>query len=166
MMKYTSIDHFSDFEFHDAKIRLISFVNDHLLVEAKYLNIHKNAEQNPFETDMEIACARIGFEGFHIVSYKPDPTWKTAEKGKPVPDEPQVIFCEAEALRRFLAQLKMGISIFDFDTTEANTYFIDALTSNSFFTVCFIYDRLLIEWDNYKGEAWYTQKGKQGPFRP
>ena len=68
-MKYVSINRLSDFEFHDAEFIFDSFVNNNLSVKVSYLNIHKDTEQNPFDSDMEIESARITFEGFDIISY-------------------------------------------------------------------------------------------------
>lgn len=75
-LKYIFIDRLSDFEFHDVEITLDSFINNRLTVKANFLNIHKSAEQNPFQTDMEIESARITFEGFQIISYEPGRAWK------------------------------------------------------------------------------------------
>jgi len=52
-MKYISANKISDFVFHDAVFELTSFKNNDLTVSAQLLNIHKTAEQNPFDADME-----------------------------------------------------------------------------------------------------------------
>lgn len=155
-LKYISIDRLSDFEFHDVKITLDSFINNRLTVKANFLNIHKSAEQNPFQTDMEIESARITFEGFQIISYEPGRAWKKDEKGDHSSNEPQVILFDDEAHRLFLMQLEKGFTIFDFNIKEGKTYFIDATSSDPFFTVCFTLDRVIIAWDDYQKEAWYT----------
>ena len=155
-MKYISVNRLPDFEFHDAEIVFDSFVNHQLAVKAYNLNIHKNTEQNPFETDMEITCARITFEGFDVISYEPDRAWQTDENGKLYSNEPRVILSDDDAHCRFFEQLKTGITVFDFGIKEGKTYFIDALAADPFFTVCFTFDRVVIAWDEYKKEAWYT----------
>ena len=63
-MKFISINRLCDFEFHDAEFTLLSVDKD-LSVKAEFLNIHKDAEQNPHKTDMEIEAAEIIFPGKH-----------------------------------------------------------------------------------------------------
>ncbi len=155
-MKYVSVNHLSDFDFHDAEFAVESMDNDHLTVGASYLNIHKNAEQNPYETDMEIEFARITFNEFNLKSYEPGRAWKRDENGNPYSDEPQIILSGNEAHNRFVAQLKSKITVFDLGIKEENTYFIDATAVDPFFTVCFAFKSAVIEWDNYKKEAWYV----------
>lgn len=155
-MKYISVDRLFEFEFHDAEMVLDKFDDHQLTVIVRYLNIHKDAEQNPFETDMEIESARITFEGFDIISYEPGRTWQKDEEGSLYSDEPQVILSGDDAHYCFLEQLKTRITIYYFDINEGKTYFIDAMAKDPFFTVCVAFDRATVEWDNYKQEAWYT----------
>lgn len=157
-MKYISVNSLSDFEFHDAEFAFDSFVNNQLTVIAYYLNIHKNTEQNPFETDMEIERACITFEGIDIISYEPGREWQKDESGRFYSNEPQVIFSDDEAHCRFMEQLKTGITVFDLDIKERKIYFIDAMAADPFFTVCFTFERVVIAWDSYKKEAWYTSR--------
>ncbi len=157
-MKYHSVNKLSDFEFHDAEFSLNSFDNNHLVVNASYLNIHKDAEQNPHETDMEIAGAFIIFEGFNLLSYELGRAWQQDENGEFYSTEPQIILTDASAFSRFSEQLESGITIFDLGIKEETTYFIDALSKDPFFTVCFTFKSVRIEWEDYKKEAWYTSK--------
>ena len=155
-MKYISVNSRSDFEFHDAEFTFNSFVNHQLVIIAYYLNIHKNTEQNPFETDMEIERACITFEGIDIISYKSGRAWQRDES-----NEPQVIFSDDEAHCRFIEQLKTRITVFDLDILdikERKIYFIDAMAVDPFFTVCFTFERVVIAWDSYKKDAWYTSR--------
>lgn len=77
-MKYLSVDRLQDFEFHDAELSLISWSNflekDVLTFSAKMLNVHKNAEPNKMDSDMEISNARITFTGFKIKEFEPSRT--------------------------------------------------------------------------------------------
>lgn len=157
-MKYISVNRLSDFEFHDAEIVFDSFINNQLTVKVNYLNIHKNTEQNPFEIDMEIESASITFEGFDIISYEQGRAWQKDKNGKFYSNEPQIILSDDDAHCRFLEQLKTGITIFDFDIKEGKTYFIDAIAADPFFTVCFTFNGVVIAWDDYKKEAWYTSR--------
>lgn len=155
-MKYTSVDRLSDFEFHDAEIELVSFTGTQLIVQAKYLNVHHGTEQNPFETDMEIERARMAFEGFDCISYEPGRAWQRDENGRLYADEPQVILLGDDARRRFFEQLKAGITVYDFYLEEGKTYVLDAMAIEPFFTVCMTFDQVVVTWDDFRKEAWYT----------
>ena len=157
-MKYISVNKLSDFEFHDAEFALEIFDNKCLRVKAIYLNIHKDAEQNQHATDMEINLAYITFEEFNLLSYEPGVAWKQDEHGEFHPTEPQIILTDEYARARFLEQLKNGLTIFDWGEKEPNTYFIDAMSKDPFFTVCFNFKNASIEWDEYNKQAWYVSK--------
>ena len=157
-LKYVSINRLSDFEFHDAAFIFDSFENNNLSVKVSYLNIHKDTEQNPFDSDMEIESARITFEGFDIISYEPGRTWQKDENGQFYSDEPQVILSGDDAQRCLFEQLKPGNNIFDFGINKGKTYYINASSEEPFFTVCFAFERVVIAWDGYKKEAWYTSR--------
>ncbi|MBQ3597649.1 MAG: hypothetical protein II987_00100 [Clostridia bacterium] len=157
-MKYNSVNRLSDFEFHDAWFSLDTFENNCLTVKALCLNIHKDAEQNPYETDMEIANALITFKGFKLQSYEPIRGWKQDENGNRYSDDPQIVLHGEEAYVCFLLQLKEGITVFDLGATDTSVHFIDAISKDPFFTVRFTFESVVIEWDDYKKEAWYTSK--------
>ena len=157
-MKYISVNKLSDFEFHDAEFAFEIFDNKCLRVKAIYLNIHKDAEQNQHVTDMEINLAYITFEEFNLLSYEPGVAWKQDEHGEFHPTEPQSILTDEYARARFLEQLKNGLTIFDLGEKEPNTYFIDAMSKDPFFTVCFNFKNASIEWDEYNKQAWYVSK--------
>ena len=155
-MKYISIDKLSDFEFHDAEFWIEIFANNCLKVKANYLNIHKGTEQNTHEADMEIASAFITFEEFKLLSYEPGRVWKQDENGEFHPSETQIVLCDVAAYSRFSVQLDAGLTVFDLGIKEGTTYFIDAMSKDPFFTICFTFKSVRIEWDEYQREAWYT----------
>lgn len=157
-MKYLSVNKLSDFEFHDAEFSLDSFDNDRLIVNAFYLNVHKDAVQNPHEMDMEIAIARVTFTKFKLQSYEPGRAYKQDENGNFYADEPQILLIGDDASARFSEQLKAGLTIFDLGIKDAPIHFIDAMSVDPFFTVCFTFESVAVEWDDYKKEAWYTSK--------
>ncbi len=157
-MKYASVDRLSDFEFHDAEIELVSFTEHQLIVQAQYLNVHQDAAQNPFESDMEIDRARMTFDGFDCISYEPGRALERDEHGKWHAPEPQVILFGDDARCRFLEQLNAGLTLYDFYPQEGKTYVIDAMAIEPFFSACVTFDRVVIAWDEYKAEAWYVSK--------
>lgn len=154
-MKYISNNLF-DFDFHDAVLTLESFADNRLIVKADCLNIHKDAEQNPFETDMEIASARLSFEACTIQLYELPKAWKQDENGRLYTDEPQIVFGGDEAKARFMEQIKQGITVFDFGKKDEAVWYLDA-SSLPGFTVCFSFGNASIEWDDCKGPAWYVR---------
>ena len=153
-MKYISKNRLSDFEFHDVVLTFESFNDHRLIVQAAYLNIHKDAVHNPFETDMEIACARISFVNCTIKSYEPLRALKQDENGQFYSDEPQIIYSSDEGKKHFIEQLKQGITVFDFGKKDETTFYLD-VSLQLCFTVCFSFEDVLIEWDDYKKPAWY-----------
>lgn len=154
-MKFISINKLSDFEFHDAEFILEIFANNCLKVKVNHLNIHKDTEQNIHETDMEIANALITFEEFKLLSYEPGIAWKQGKNGEFYTAEPQIVLYEEAAYSRLLEQLDAKLTIFDLGIKEKSTYFIDAISKDPFFTICFTFKSVRIEWDEYKKEAWY-----------
>ena len=154
-MKYISIDRLSDFEFHDAEFTLEIFADNCLKVKANYLNIHKDTEQNTHETDMEITNAHITFEEFKLLSYEPGVAWKQDENGDFYPAEPQIVLYDEAAYSCLSEQLDKGLTILELGIKEGVTYFIDAISKDPFFTICFTFKSVRIEWDEYKKEAWY-----------
>lgn len=156
-MKYVSKNCLHDFEFHDAEISLVSVTDDCLTLEVEYLNIHSDAIQNPFETDMEIKRAILVFEGFNAESYEIGRAWKKNIKGEYYTDEPQIIFYADEAKRRFLNQLIPQVRVFYFGVNDENMYYMDGVGDDPFFMLHFYFDNVTVMWDEYKKEAWYTQ---------
>ena len=69
-MRYRSINSLRDCEFHDAVWTLVSQRDGSLVGDVKFLNIHKDVEQNPYDCDMEIENARITLTGFRAIVHK------------------------------------------------------------------------------------------------
>lgn len=155
-MKYISNNRLFDFEFHDAVLTLESYIENRLIVHADFLNIHKDAEQNPFGTDMEITSARLSFEEFTIQSFELLRTWKQDENGQLYTDDPQIVYSGDEGKSCFIEQIRKGITVFDLGKKDEAVYYLDA-SSQPVFTVCFSFEDVLIEWDDYKKPAWYVR---------
>ena len=156
-MKYVSVNKLSDFEFHDAKISLDTFDGNTLKVKASFLNIHESAEQNPNNTDMEIAEAFITFENFELVSYEPGLAFLSDANGEPYSIDPHISYIGNSARSRFMRQLEFGVTVYDFAIECEDVHFIDGIANDPFFTVRFTYKNIIIEWDEYKKEAWYAK---------
>lgn len=154
-MKYRVKNQLNLFEFHDAEFSFVSFNGQELVVEAKYLNIHKNTEPNPSEYDMEIESARITFNGFHTPSYEPGRTWKTDADGKSRPVGPEIIYLDKKAEERIIEELQNHISVYEFSRKEDARYFIDSCGIEPFFTIGFGFKSSIVEWDQYRKKAWY-----------
>ena len=157
-MRYLSIDRLTDFEFHDAFLSFISFSDSTLTASAEHLNIHKDAEQNPYPTDMEIAQARLTFYDFCINSFNLESTWKQDTEGKWFISEELCVFTGTQAQQKFLTELKSGITAYSFKTADDVSHCIDAASSNEpWFEIYFTFSSIAIEWDEYRKIAWYEE---------
>ena len=150
-MKYASSNLLQDFEFHDAFLKYESFCNATLVVSVQYLNIHKTAEQNNYDKDMEIELAKVTFYGFRTKFYK---VWLPTNA--PCPDESQIYFEGPEAEKKLLAEFQSGTTIFGFGALEDGIYYLDA--STPLFQSQFSFDSAVVEWDKYCNIAWYEEK--------
>lgn len=160
-MKYRSENQFDIFEFHDAEFTLVRFENGNLTVSAECLNIHKDAEQNPHECDMEIERAVITFTGFRVHTLKETQTWKKVEDetGKiSWIDDIYFVFEGKRAEEKFVEHLKEGFDVFAFRRFDDSLYYFDTSTSEPPFTSKISFDAFTVEWDNYCGKAWYVRE--------
>ncbi len=157
-MNYSS-NRLEDFEFHDAKCTLHFYNENTLSFFVQHLNIHHNAEQNPFDDDMEIGTAVMTLEGFHLQSFCTDNSLIIDEKGKQS-TVPPAVFKGENALDKLLDELQSEIWIFDLGQMDQTAYYMDAGAIEPFFTLVFSFDRVTIEWDSYLQKAWYTQRRK------
>lgn len=153
-MKYTSINKISDFEFHDAEFDFISFENGNLVISAKHLNIHKNAEENPKSKDMEIKKATITFKNFYIKSIKKIEKYEKDEQGAYHPSEYTYLKGD-EALHMLLSELKHGLTIYSLGVFEHDVYYLDGFGEDPYFTTFFRFDEVIVEWDEFLKPAWY-----------
>ena len=156
-MRY-NLGNLKDFEFHDSVFSFVSFEDDCLTVECEYLNIHKDSACNPFSTDMEIEKAEICFKNLRVISYEKERSCRIDENGNHYTDRPRIVICYEAALEKFTAQLKNKLTVLDFDIKENDVYFIDGISIDPFFTVCFMFENITVSWDDFKGEAWYTER--------
>lgn len=154
-MKYISANKISDFVFHDAVFELLSFKNNDLTVSAELLNIHKTAEQNPFDADMEIKKATITFKNFRIVSYKEGDCKTKNENGEWITKETFDTLYDKEALDAFINEFEDSLTVYYFGKESENEYMIDAMGVAPYFTVIFGCSDIIIEWDEYRKKAWY-----------
>lgn len=157
-MKYQSANILQDFEFHDAYFKFEKFENNTLTISVKYLNIHKNTEQNPCNTDMEIEHTQITFSKFRALSFEPSRTWKQGENGELYTDEPQVIFEGHTAEEKLLNELRSGATVFEFGKLENRNYYFDGASNEPWFQAQFSFDSVILEWDEYRKSAWYEDR--------
>ena len=160
-MKYISTNIFSDFELHDAFFKLESFDSNTLTITVRYLNIHKNTEQNPCDTDMEIEIAYITFNNFQPISFEPGRTWKQDANGKLYTDEPQVLFEGKISEEKLIHELQTGATVYEFGTLENGNYYFDGAGDEPWFQMQFLFNSATVEWDEFRKPAWYEEK----PFK-
>lgn len=159
-MKYRSSKILDDFEFHDAEFTFEGFDNRNLVVTARYLNIHKSAEQNPYSKDMEIDLARITFQGIHFRSIKLGGARKQDEPGGLWTEEPQVIYEGKTAEEKILSNLRSGIKVLEFGVLDNGNCYFDGIVYEPWlwFQAQFSFESALIEWDAYRKPAWYEER--------
>ena len=156
-MKYISTNIFTDFEFHDAFLKLESFEGNTLTVSAQCLNIHKNTEQNSCGIDMEIEVAHITFSNFKLISFDPGRVWKQDCNGKFYTDEPEVIFEGKTAEAKLLNELQAGMTVYEFGTLGNGNHYFAGAGDEPWFQVQFIFDSATVGWDEYRKPAWYER---------
>lgn len=156
-MRYRSVNQLDSFEFHDSEFTFVQLDSDVLTVSVKFLNIHKETEQNPSEYDMEIESARISFEGIRKLMFEPSRTWIQDADGNSYTDDPLIIYEGKEAEKHIIEELKNTICVFNFDKEDDFRYSIGACGLDPYLTFTFSFDRVIVEWDNYRKKAWYEQ---------
>ena len=158
-MKYCAENRLDLFEFHDAKLALGSFAGDRLEISAKHLNLHRDAEKNPCDYDMEIDTARLSFDGFEVRSFEPMRKWQMDEDGNWHTHEPQIIFHGQEAENRLIEGLQQepSLNCIDFQKEGDKTLMEFSTCGESYFFATFAFRRVSIAWDGYCGKAWYER---------
>lgn len=156
-MKYCIENRLDLFSFHDAKLALVSFDGDRLEISAKHLNLHRDAEENPCDFDMEIDTAWLSFAGFEVLSFEPMRKWQVDEDGNWYTDEPQIIFHGKAAEDRLIEGLQKEPSLNCIDIREEGNKTLMEISTfgGSRFFAAFAFRRVGIAWDGYCGKAWY-----------
>ena len=155
-MRYSSTNRPEDFEFHDAELSLVSWDATELIVTAEFLNIHKDAAPDNSGTDMEISEARITFYGFQIKNFTPSALWKTDESGKSYAAESIIVHTGSAARNMFENELRNSITVL-FMNVDDGIYKLGAVGMDPCFSACFVFDSIKIEWNDYRGKAWYVR---------
>ncbi len=156
-MKCSLYERFFDFEFHDAVIYFKDCEGDCLNITAKYLNLHKDAKENPYGCDMEIASADICLRNFKICSFELLRAYQRDENGNMYTNEPQIIFKGEKASEKFAEELKSGVMLYDADIIKNDETVLWELTAGgrTNFIVRVKADDITAEWDEYSQKAWY-----------
>lgn len=153
-MKYRLENRPEDFEFHDALFSLVHTDDKKWVISAKYLNIHKNTEQNPTEFDMEIDEATITFTDVSVSVYKADGDLVKDINGNTRKEE-CILLKGTDAKNKFLAILEEPIIVLYFGTGDNALYTLEGCGTESFFTVEFNFENIIVEWNGYCKKAWY-----------
>lgn len=163
-MQYYLVNRLDAFEFHDAELSLILWDDNRLIVTATYLNIHKDAAPNNPDTDMELTEALITFHGFRIIEFEPSRALKKDENGNVYPAEPIVIHTNSVAkdmfeneLRNKIIVLRMDINNGIYNLLADRIHNLLAGGIDPCFSVRFDFDSARIEWNGYRGKAWYVR---------
>ena len=160
-MKYRLIDRLADFEFHDSAWSLISYDSGKLVVEARFLNIHRAALADVITCDMEIQLAKITFCSCSVVAYEPGVTWKTDASGKSYPAEPMITYADLDAEKRLLHELDSTTTIYSFEEDNCGNYRISGCGDEPYFEAVISFNRVTIEWDDFRRPAWYVLRKRK-----
>lgn len=153
-MQYQSVDRLQDFEFHDSYWTMDHCEGDQFVIWIENLNTHKGTAQNNTDSDMEVKRAKVTFKGFAVRTFEPGRAWKVDENGESYTDDPLIIYKEAEACDKWIAELQRGHTVYDL-AHEENVYSIGASGDCPYFSVEFAFDTVTVEWDAYSKKAWY-----------
>ena len=155
-MRYRSINSLRDFEFHDAVWTLVSHRDSSLAGDVKYLNIHQDAGQNPFDCDMEIENARITLTGFRAIVHKQvfleviDPSGVRHSADPPILSEGQ------QVLEALLNEMKDNMTFYSLCETGDEQWIIEGCGESLFFEAHIAFESVSVEWDTYRRPAWYV----------
>lgn len=156
-MKYRVVNDLTPFEFHDSVWKLETFEAGALALRVKELNLHRDAAQNPCGCDMEIEEARMTFEEVRNWTHTPSVRWKSDAAGISRPAE-AIVTCTGEsAAERLLHELRRGINVFSMEEKNDRCK-ISACGDDPYFEAEFSVEAVRIEWDEYRGPAWYETR--------
>ncbi len=157
---HRSIDHLTDFEFHDAVLRLQEYTADRLVLSAKGLNIRQDAAQNDQGCDMEILLAQISFDGFDLAWYEPGQAWQADRRGPYQPVGEQIRLTGDDGLHAFGDELRTGMQAYALASCEDGSWILSGSGNEPYFEVCFRFRHAEIAWDEYSAPAWYVRKAR------
>ena len=148
-MRYRSVNSPQDFEFHDSFWSLADHDASSYVFDAKSLNLHRAAPQNPEDCDMEIEKALITFSGCRITgfrSYKEDaPKDYTGE----------------QCLMRFPKEANHGMWVKGFDEIGHTRWLLASCGDEEpYYEVRMSFDGVVIEWDAFRRPAWYVLRSR------
>ena len=152
-----------NFEFHDTILSLVRYDKTLkcLILSARSLNIHKNTEQNLYDSDMEIKEAKIYLHGFRILSLETPPAYQWNEDNELVAlDIPEVSLSGEEALRYLLEQFvtRFRVTVLELENIGNGEYLMTIdLQQTGTLEMKFTVSRSTVTWSEYNGEAWYEQ---------
>lgn len=155
-MQNRILDRLEDFEFHDAELRLESCEGDTLILSAKALNLRRDSLLSMEDGDMEILSARLTFSGFDLVWYEPGRVWRKDAQGQLQPVGEQIHLENAPGMDAFLTELRAGTTVFSLHRQADHSWVLGGAGSEPYFEVCFRCGSSAVEWDAFKGPAWYA----------
>lgn len=135
------MDRLSDFEFHDAEMKLRSYDGHTLVVTVKHLNIHKDTPDNDSESDIELEEAVMTISGVSILTYEPE--------------DGAAILTGDNAKAQLLRDLKTKLCVLSLEEETPGQIVMDGIGDSPYFVARIGFDSVWIEWDAYRKKAWY-----------
>ncbi len=149
---YRSVNSLQDFEFHDSFWSLVDHDASSYVFNAKALNLHQDAPQNPEDCDMEIEDALITFSRCRITEFRS------------FREEAPKDYGGEQCLKRFLKEANLGIWVKGFDEVEHGQWLLASCGDEEpYYVVRMSFEGATIGWDAFRRPAWYVlnQRGIQ-----
>jgi len=169
-MKYTAVDELTHFQFHDAHISNISFVNRDMVWEVSAVNATTSNTQNNFDEDMCVKNALITFENVNIENIVFG-AYKTFDSNNNLIKSQEATAAEPAQYFDILKDTLQGYCYIygmeDLPATEKVRYRacfdIDGGVGSFYLTINFT--KSVVKWEEFSGKAWYEDEKwkKQGP---
>jgi len=160
-MKYESVNELSTFDFHDAYINKIDFLNGQMIWEVENINATTQNSQNNFEDDMCIKNALVIFEDIKIDEFLYGGYSKYDGKGNLLEKKEVETITNQEKCREVLKNMPMmpmmisdvSPPLYVSDDGQYKTKFnlLDCNLPISF-------SKAIIKWDDFNGKAWYARE--------
>ena len=148
-MRYRSVNCLQDFEFHDSFWSLAGHDASSYIFDARALNLHQTAPQNPEDCDMEIESSRVTFSGCQIAGFR-------AFK-----EETPKNFTGEKSLIRFLREANHGMWVKGFNEIDHDQWLLASCGDKEiYYEVTLRFEDVVVEWDAFRRPAWYVLHAK------
>ena len=159
-MLYSATNELDCFQFHDAEIKEMTFINRNMIWVVSAINATSKNTQNKNAKDMCVELATMKFDNVVIKSIVFSAYTVHDSKGNLI-ENVKAITAKPEEYNEILSKSTdsycfiygMDSLMQNPDNTYDACFNIDGGSGNYYFT--FSFSSSTVEWDNFSGEAWY-----------